>query len=117
MGGYTWSKNSRLNRITSWVNTPANDIPSEIIYLKDINYKKTWSLNFSPKPDDNDYYVIYGFGYAKFYHASLGIIQETEIFVPEEDSIKVNLIRLKNTTSEKRPLKLVYYIKPVLRRR
>lgn len=117
MGGYTWSKNSRLNRITSWANTPANDIPSEIIYLKDINYKKTWSLNFSPKPDDNDYYVIYGFGYAKFYHASLGIIQETEVFVPKEDSIKINLIRLKNTTSEKRHLKLVYYIKPVLRRR
>ena len=57
------------------------------------------------------------FGYAKYYHASLGIIQEPEVFVPKEDSIKLNIIRLKNTTSEKRKLKLIYYIKPVLRRR
>lgn len=61
MGGYTFSKNSRLNRISSWINTPVNDIPSEIIYLKDKEYGKTWSLNFSPMPDDNDYYIIYGF--------------------------------------------------------
>ena len=114
MGGYTWKKNSRLNRITSWANTPTNDIPSEIIYLKDIDYAKTWSLNLSPMPDEEDYYVYYGFGYAKYYHASLGIIQETEIFVPNKDSIKINIVRLKNTTSEKRKLKLVYYIKPVL---
>ncbi len=114
MGGYTWSKNSRLNRISSWINNPANDIPSEIIYIKDTDYGKIWSLNSIPCPDDEDYYVIYGFGYAKFYHASLGIIQENEVFVPEEDSIKLNILRLKNTTSEKRKLKLVYYIKPVL---
>ena len=28
--------------------------------------------------------------------------------------MKINIVRLKNTTSEKRHLKLVYYIKPVL---
>lgn len=68
----------------------------------------------SPMPDSEDYYITYGFGYAKYYHASLGIIQENEIFVPKEDSIKINMIRLKNTSSEKRKLKLVYYVKPVL---
>ncbi len=116
MGGYTWSKNCRLNRISSWVNDPNADIPSEIIYMKDLGYGRKWSLNFSPMPDDKEYYAIYGLGYAKFYHACLGIIQECEIFVPEQDKVKVNIIRLKNTTSEKRNLKLVYYIKPVLRR-
>lgn len=114
MGGYTWSKNSRLNRISSWANTPSNDIPSEIIYLKDLDYGKTWSLGVSPMPDDEDYYITYGFGFARYYHASLGIIQESEVFVPENDSVKINIIRLKNTTSEKRKLKLVYYIKPVI---
>ena len=114
MGGYTWSKNSRLNRITSWINRPENDIPSEIIYLKDMEYKKTWSLNANPAPDDGDYYITHGFGYSKFYHASLGIIQETEVFVPVEDRIKVNILRLKNTMPEKRTLKIVYYLKPVL---
>ncbi len=114
MGGYTWKGNSRLNRISSWINNPAKDTPSEIIYLKDMDYGKAWTLNASPMPDDNDYYITYGFGYAKYYHASLGIIQESEVFVPKEDSIKINIIRFKNTTSEKRKLKLIYYIKSVL---
>ena len=40
MGGFTYCKNSRLNRITTWVNTPNDDVPSEIIYIREINYRK-----------------------------------------------------------------------------
>ena len=36
MGGYSWYKNCRLNRITAWENQANYDIPSEIIYIKDI---------------------------------------------------------------------------------
>ncbi len=114
MGGFTYSKNSRLNRLTAWANTPNNDIPSEIIYLKDLENKKAWTLNANVMPDDEDYYMTFGFGYAKGYHASLGIIQETESFVPKDDKVKINVIRLKNTTDKKRKLKLIYYVKPVL---
>lgn len=114
MGGFTYSKNSRLNRISAWVNKPLEDMPSEIIYLRDLDYGNVWTLNSNVMPDDEDYYTFFGFGYVKNYHASLGIIQETETFVPKEEALKVNVIRLKNTLSEKRKLKLVYYIKPVL---
>ena len=49
-------------QITSYTGDATTvNIPSEIIYLKDKEYGKTWSLNFSPMPDDNDYYIIYGF--------------------------------------------------------
>ena len=34
IGGFTWHKNSRLNRLSAWNNEPVLDIPSEIIYLK-----------------------------------------------------------------------------------
>lgn len=44
MGGYTWYKNSRLNRITSWENSANYDIPPEAIYLKDIDNQKNLSL-------------------------------------------------------------------------
>lgn len=115
MGGFTYSKNSRLNRITAWANTPSFDIPSEIIYLRDLKYPKNiWTLNSNVTPDDKDYYMVYGFGYARGYHASLGLIQENEIFVPQNENIKINIVRLKNTMEEKRKLKLIYYIKPVL---
>ena len=43
-----------------------------------------------------------------------GIKQETEIFVPKEDSAKIQIIKLKNETPRRRKIKLVYYLKPVL---
>ena len=65
-------------------------------------------------PDENDYSIIYGFGYSKFIHNSLGINQELEVFVPCLDTAKLSILRLTNNNPERRKLKLVYYIKPVL---
>ena len=70
MGGFTWSRNSRLNRLSSWSNNPVTDVPSEAIYLKDMKNGKQWSLGALPMPDDKDYYIKYGFGYASFEHIS-----------------------------------------------
>lgn len=114
MGGYTWYKNSRLNRISSWSNNTSYDIPSEIIYLKNTTTKMAWSLGLNPKPDDENYNIIYGFGYCKYIHKSEGIEQEVEVFVPEEDACKVSIVTLKNTTPNRKKLKLYYYIKPVI---
>ena len=113
MGGYSWFRNSRLNRVTAWNNNPSLDLPSEIIYLKEEN-GRAWSLGLNPMPDNRNYNVIYGFGYVKYIHKSLGIEQELEVFVPKEDSCKVSILSLKNTTPNRKKLKLYYYIKPVL---
>ena len=113
-GGYTWYKNSRLNRVTSWHNSSIVNIPSEALYIKDIENGRTWSPTAMPKPDDKNYNAIFGFGYAKFIHNSDDIMQELEIFVPQEDSIKINILTLKNNAPKKKKLKLIYYIKPVL---
>ena len=43
-GGYTWYKNSRLNRITKWSNNAVVDMPSEALYLQEEETRKTWSL-------------------------------------------------------------------------
>lgn len=114
MGGYTWYKNSRLNRITAWSNDQVLDTPSEIIYAKDMDTGRKWSLGFNPMPDNNDYFVVYGFGYAKYIHSSSRIRQTVDMFVPESDNIKVNLITLENKNPQRKNLKLIYYIKPVL---
>ncbi|MCI9245900.1 MAG: hypothetical protein HFJ30_01945 [Clostridia bacterium] len=114
MGGYTWYKNSRLNRLTAWNNGPVVDVPSEVIYMQDLDTKKIWSLGFNPCPDENDYHITYGFGYAKYKHASKGITQKVDVFVPMEDNIKVQAIRLENNELHKKKYKLVYYVKPVL---
>ena len=33
-GGYTWSKNARENKITTWSNDPIGDNPSEKLWIK-----------------------------------------------------------------------------------
>ena len=114
MGGYTWDKNSRLNRVTAWANNPVTDVPSEVIYGKDKKTNKTWSLGAAPMPDDNDYNITYGFGYAKYNHTSCGVIQDLEVFVPQKESVKISMLHLKNTLPERKTLKFIYYLKPVL---
>lgn len=112
--GYTWYKNSRLNRITKWNNNTSLDTPSEIIYIKDNDYGKIWSLCPNINQDDEEYYMTYGFGYSKFTTIKMGLLQEQETFVPVEDNVKVSVIKFKNTTQEKKDLKVVYFISPVL---
>lgn len=114
MGGYSWYQNCRLNRVSSWENNPSYDIPSEIIYLKDEKNQKSWSLGLNPMPDNQNYNIIYGFGYCEYIHKSDGIEQKLEMFVPKEDSCKIGILNLKNTTPNRKKLKLYYYIKPVI---
>ena len=111
MGGYTWYKNSRLNRITSLFNDAVKDLPSEAIFLQDCENENSWSVSVSPMPDNNEYYIKYGLGYCKFLHSSCNLSQEVEVFVPKEDSVKVNIIHLKNLLPKKRKIKLVFYAK------
>ena len=114
MGGYTWNKNSRLNRVTAWHNHANLDIPAEVIYLKDLNTGKKWSLGANPMPDDRNYNIVYGFGYAKYIHYSSGVMQELTTFVPKEDTAKISILKLKNETPNKKKFKIVYYTKLVL---
>ncbi|MBO5478240.1 MAG: hypothetical protein J6A04_00690 [Clostridia bacterium] len=112
--GYTWYKNCRLNRITEWTNNVMLDIPSEIVYVKDRKYNQTWTLSPNLNQDEEEYYITYGFGYSKFSNLRLGLLQEQETFIPLEDNVKISILRFKNILPEKRNLKLVYYLKPVL---
>ena len=114
LGGYTWNKNSRLNRLTAWNNDKVLDMPSEIFYLKDEENKSIWTLNSGVIPNKNYYYITHGFGYTKVLNTNDNLRQELEIFVPNEESLKVMNLRIKNLINEERKIKLVLYIKTVL---
>ena len=113
-GGYTWCKNSRLNRITAWNNNAILDMPSEIIYVKDVETEDYWTLGYSVVPKDIEYNIIYGFGYVLYKQIYDEILQENQIFVPTEDNVKVNYINVRNLSNKPKKLKILYYIKPVL---
>ena len=117
LGGFTWQGNSRLNRLSAWNNNPVMDLPSEIIYLKDYKTGRKWSLSNNINNEANESYITYGAGHVNFKSTQNNISQELNIFVPRKDNIKINILKLKNLEPNKRKLKLVYYIKPVLRRR
>ena len=114
LGGFTWHKNSRLNRLSSWNNNPVFDIPSEIIYIKDLQTGKKWSLSNNLNDEGKESYLTYGFGYVKFKTIQNNLNQELEIFVPQKDNVKINILKLENLEPSKKTLKLIYYIKPVL---
>lgn len=113
-GGYTWNRNSRLNKITAWNNNAVTDIPSEIIYVKNTETNDYWTIGYSVAPKNIEYDIIYGFGYALYKQIYDDILQENQIFVPVNDSVKINYINLRNLSNKVKTLKLFYYIKPVL---
>jgi len=114
LGGYTWYKNSRLNRLTAWNNNVVYDFPSEIFYLKNEENGSVWTLNSSVNPNQNYYYVRHGFGYSNYQNSHDNFLQTVDDFVPNEENVKVLDFRIKNIIGEKRNLKMVVYMKPVL---
>ena len=112
--GYTWCQNSRENKLTPWSNDPVSDIPGEILYLCDEEDGKLWSATPLPIRNDEPYTVRHGFGYTVFEHEFHGIMHNLVQFVPLEDSIKISILKIKNTSKKARKINLVYYIRPVL---
>lgn len=112
--GYTWSRNSRENRLTPWYNDPVLDPHGEALYLRDEQTGTFWSIIPGPIPQPTPYEVRHGFGYSCYRHRSQGLEQEVWLFVPREDPIKIIRIRLRNLSSQPRRLSLFSYARLVL---
>ncbi|HKR11781.1 MAG TPA: glucoamylase family protein [Pyrinomonadaceae bacterium] len=108
-GGYTWSVNSRENRLTPWSNDAVSDPPSEVIYLRDEDSGTVWSATPLPIREREPYIVRHGQGYSVFEHTSHGISQELLLFSPLDAPVKVFLLRLRNRTQRKRRLSVIQY--------
>ena len=112
--GYTWSENSRENKLTSWSNDPVTDTHSEAFYIRDEEKKIYWSPTPGPVPGNGFYKVIHGFGYTEFRHESENIDQSLIQFVPQSDSLKISKITLQNKGEQKRSISLFRYTNRVL---
>ncbi|QXM05338.1 GH36-type glycosyl hydrolase domain-containing protein [Crassaminicella indica] len=112
--GFTWAENSRENKLTPWSNDPITDPPSEVIYIRDEDCGKYWSITPLPIREKESYTIRHGIGYSTFTHNSNGIVQKLNVFVPKSESVKISFIKLKNNSNTKKSLSSVYYIRPVL---
>ncbi len=112
--GYTWSQNSRENRLTPWYNDPVLDPHGEALYLRDEETGAVWSLQPGPIPQPVAYEVRHGFGYSRYHHVSQDLEQAVCLFVPREEPVKLALIHLRNPSARPRRLSLFTYARLVL---
>ncbi|MHB8062915.1 MAG: GH36-type glycosyl hydrolase domain-containing protein [Ruminiclostridium sp.] len=113
-GGYTWHQNSGQNKLTTWINDPVMDIPSEIIYLHDATSDEIWNCTPAPVREEEPYVIRHGFGYTSFLHKSHGLEQKLIQFAAVDTTVKISIVTLKNTAEKEKILDVAYYLRPVL---
>lgn len=113
-GGYTWSVNSRENRLTPWSNDSVSDPVGEVIYVRDEETGEYWTPTPLPIREKETYIIRHGQGYTQFDHASHGISSELQVFVPMDAPVKISFLRLKNTTESTRQISVTSYVEWVL---
>ncbi|HEY2963409.1 MAG TPA: glucoamylase family protein [Pyrinomonadaceae bacterium] len=108
-GGYTWSVNSRENRLTPWSNDAVSDPPGEVVYIRDEDSGTVWSATPLPIRERDPYIIRHGQGYSVFEHTSHGVSQELLLFAPLDAAVKISLLRLRNRTARKRRFSITNY--------
>ena len=112
--GYTWARNSQAHRLTPWFNDPVSDPHGEACYLRDEASGATWSPLPGPRPAPCDYEARHGFGYSRFTCQHDDLDQETTLFVPRRDPVRILRLRLKHHGAEPRRLSVFSYQRLVL---
>jgi cyclic beta-1,2-glucan synthetase len=112
-GGFTWSGNSRENRLTPWSNDPVLDPVSEVIYLRDTVTGEFWSITPAPcGPEQST--VSHGFGSSRFIGSHRGIAHTATIFGGPTERAKWSHLVLKNSSDTPRTLGMFLYSEWVL---
>lgn len=113
--GYTWSLNSRENKLTPWSNDPVSDPSGEAFYIRDEDNGALWSPTMSPiRVPDATYTTRHGQGYSRFELTCSGIASDLLQFVSWDDPVKICRLRLKNVSRNPRRLSLTSYVEWVL---
>jgi len=105
-GGYCFYKDARLRRITRYrYNNVPIDMGGRYFYINDNG--SLWSPGWSPvKADLDSYECRHGLGYTKITGSKNGISSEVLFFVPLNFNGEIHRVRVKNTTSENKSVKL-----------
>jgi cellobiose phosphorylase len=113
-----WYGNSQSNRLTPWTNDPISDPSTEAIYIRDEDTGVFWSPTPLPVRELDAYRARHGQGYTEFEHNSHALEQTLLTFVPvqpdREDPIRIQRLRIKNTSSRVRRLSVTAFSELVL---
>jgi cyclic beta-1,2-glucan synthetase len=112
--GYTWSENSRENRLTSWSNDPVLDPASEALYVRRSEHGDYWSLTPTPAGDGLEYKVSHEFGFSTFETNNCGVSTKLLISGATKDRVKWHSVTLTNHEGTEQKLELYFYADLVL---
>ncbi len=112
--GYTWSSNSRENRLTPWNNDPVMDSSGEALYLRDEETFSVWSPLPWPSEYERPFLISHGQGYTRFQHNGHGLVHETTMFVSMDENIKIIVLKMRNVCPYQRKLSSTFFAEWVL---
>lgn len=112
--GNSWWRNSREFRLTPWSNDPVVDPHGDALYVKDLSSGAVWSPLPGPVPAPVDYEARHGFGFSAWRCNTAGLEQETTMFVPRQDPLRVTRVRIRNTGQALRRVAVYGYNRWVL---
>jgi len=109
---FTWSENSRQNRLTPFANDPVSDPTSEALFVRDDERGDSWSLTPGPTPRSRDgrrHVVRHAPGRTRFSSVENGLHQQLDVFVAQRDPVKLSLVSLTNAGKSAQRLSLFAY--------
>ncbi len=109
---FSWSENSRENRLSPFANDPVSDPTGEAIYIRDEESGAVWGATPGPLPRQQTsgrWVIRHAAGASRFQHAVAGITQELTVFVAPDDPVKFASLTLTNTSATTRKLSLFGY--------
>ncbi|MBI2835332.1 MAG: hypothetical protein HYX76_12990 [Acidobacteria bacterium] len=114
---YTWSENSRENRLTPFENDPVTDPTAEALFVRDEETGEVWAPTPGPmaRTGTTGRCVIrHSAGLTRFGRVTHGIRQSLDIFVERRDPVKFSLLTLTNEGESHRRLSVFAYNEWVL---
>jgi cyclic beta-1,2-glucan synthetase len=112
--GYTWSENSRENKLTPWSNDPVADPPGEAVYLRDEETGRFWSPTPLPIRDEGPWLIRHGQGFTRFEHRAFGIAHELLLTIAPADPLAFVCLKLRNESGRRRRLSATCVVEWVL---
>ncbi len=114
---FTWSENSRENRLTPFANDPVTDPTSEAVLVRDDDTGEAWSPTPGPLPRTHAsgrFVIRHEAGVTRFARVASGIRHGLDVFVDAVDPVKLSILTLANESGVPRRLSVFGYTEWVL---
>jgi len=109
---WTWSGNSRENRLTPFGNDPVAEFSGEALYLRDDTSGECWGATPGPLPrthEDGRWVVRHGAGRTRYSHRANDVTCELTVFVHADEPVRISRLSLTNHAPFTRRLSVFAY--------